>query len=52
VWESQGRAEFDEMPHGVGHIVLLLFRERIPPVLEFVSKFDIPGHSYSMPFTE
>jgi hypothetical protein len=50
--ETEGRTEFDEMPHGMGQIVLLVLGEGIPPLPEFVGELDFPGHAYSMPYTE
>jgi hypothetical protein len=44
--------EFDEMPNGVCHIILLFLREGAPPVPEFVGELDFPRHDYSMPYTE
>ena len=40
------------MPHGVSHVVLLVFGEAVPPGLEFAGELDFPSHSYSMPYTE
>jgi hypothetical protein len=48
VRETQGRTEFDEMPNGVRHIILLILGEGAPPIPEFVGEFDFPRHAYSM----
>jgi len=52
VWETERWAEFNEMPYGVCHIVLLLFSEGGPPILEFIGELDVPWHTNSMPYTE
>jgi hypothetical protein len=52
VWETKRWAKFNEMPNGVRDIVLLLFRDGVPPILEFIGELDFPGHTNSMPFTE
>jgi hypothetical protein len=52
VRETEGRAEFDEKPNGVRHIILLFLREGVPPVLEFIGELDFPSHTHSMPYTE
>jgi len=52
VWETKRWAKFNEMPSGVRDIVLLFFRDGVPPILEFIGELDFPGHTNSMPFTE
>jgi hypothetical protein len=36
----------------VRHIILLFLGEGVPPISEFISEFDFPGHTHSMPHTE
>jgi len=43
--EAQGRPEFGEQPDAVSDIVLLAFRERLPPNAERLGLFDLPGHT-------
>ncbi len=48
--ESECRTEFNEVAHGEGDVVLLVFREGIPPVLKLISELYLPGHDFSMPY--
>ena len=50
--ETEGRAEFNQMPNRVGHIILLCLGEGVPPISEFIGELDFPRHIYSMPYTE
>jgi hypothetical protein len=52
VRETEGGTEFDEMPNGVRHIILLFLGEGVPPIPEFIGELDFPRHTYSMPYTE
>jgi hypothetical protein len=36
----------------VCHIILLFLGDRVPPILEFIGKLNVPGHNLSMPYTE
>ena len=47
--ETEGRAEFHEMPNGVRHIILLFPGKGIPPISKFIGELDFPRHPHSMP---
>lgn len=47
---TEGGTEFDEMPNGMRHIILLFLGEGVPPIPEFIGELDL--HTYSMPYTE
>src|ERR1017187_2637509 len=52
VRETERRAKFHEMAHGVRYIILLFQGEAVPPISKFVGELDFPRHTCSMPYTE
>jgi hypothetical protein len=45
VREAQGGSEFGKQTDAVSDIVLLVFREGLPPGSELFGKLDFPGHT-------
>ena len=52
VREAEGRTEFDQMPHGVRHIVLLFLREGVPQITWVCNRLPADSRPDRLPDTD